>query len=257
MMFFAAVVIAFAGLDTVEHTGASGDACVSESVESSSWYFSIGAINLYPKLRESEKKIDEKINNLLGVFPFWEEPTTFKDWRDNHSAWDVNIGIGRDLSLKLTLMVWVGGAKGVINNKDSCGLIDMKVRFARTALFLAPELSWYLWGKVDYSGISGKKGGDWVRAALSGRRPFLAAATGYTWVRAEGWGKFSSPILGTFYRDEEKDDHHLFMLSPRAGIEIPIGKNSSFTIMAFYNFYTSHEAEYNGPCMSLNYRLRF
>ncbi len=254
MMLFAVVVIAFSGLDTTERTDVSD---TNNGSESASWYFSVGAINLYPKLRESEKKVDEKINNLLGVFPFWEEPTTFKDWRDRHSTWDANIGIGRDLSRKLALTIWVGGAKGVINNKDSCGLIDMKVRFARTALFLTPELSWYPWGKIDYTKVTHKKGGDRVRAALSGTRPLLAAATGYTWVRAEGRGKFSSPLLGTFYRDEEKDDHHLFMFSPRVGIETPIGKNSSFIIMAFYNFYTSHENEYSGPCMSLNYRWRF
>lgn len=254
MIFFAAVLITFAGLDTAECTDVSD---TDNGSESSAWYLSVGAINLYPKLRESEKKIDEKINNLLGVFPFWDEPTTFKDWRDRHSTWDANIGMGCDLSQKLTLMIWVGGAKGVINNKDSCGLIDIKVRFARTAMFLTPELSWYPWGKIDYAEVTNKKGGDRVRAALSETRPFLAAATGYTWVRAEGRGKFSSPLLGAFYRDEEKDDHHLFMISPRAGIETPVCKNSSLIIVAFYNFYTSHEAEYNGPCIGLNYRWRF
>ncbi|HQN01919.1 MAG TPA: hypothetical protein PLL36_12625, partial [Candidatus Hydrogenedentes bacterium] len=34
------------------------------------WYFSVGAINFYPSLRESEREIDEKINHVLGVLPF-------------------------------------------------------------------------------------------------------------------------------------------------------------------------------------------
>ena len=66
------------------------------------------------------------------------------------------------------------GARGVIKNDNQYGLVDVDIRFSRIAIFLAPELSWYPWGKINYEKIEGKKGSDWVRAALAGTKPYLA-----------------------------------------------------------------------------------
>jgi len=261
MIVFIVAVMALAGLGEGECPDDVSNNNVLASTQpeqyARNWYLGLEAINFYPRLHESEEEIDRKINRVLGWLPGWEEPTTFTDWRNRHFAWDFAIGVGRDLSPKTTLMVWAGGSKGIIKNKAQYGPLETDIRFTRTALFLTPELAWYPWDKVNYAEVADKKGGDWIRAALSEVKPYLAAASGYTWVCAEGEGKLKLPLLGTFFHDAERKDHHLLMFSPRLGIEMPLGKNSSFSVIASYRFYDRHSDEYNGPTVSLGYRWRF
>ena len=58
------------------------------------WQVFVAAANLWPKLDESEAKIDRLINNALRrVIPRVEEPITFKDWRDDLKLWDFQTGL--------------------------------------------------------------------------------------------------------------------------------------------------------------------
>ncbi|MCK5860911.1 MAG: hypothetical protein KAH38_00410 [Candidatus Hydrogenedentes bacterium] len=221
------------------------------------WYISNGAINFHPKLDESKKRIDREINRVFGILPSWKEPATFSDWRAELKTWDSDIGIGRDLSPRITLMLWISGSKGVVKNKETYGLLQTDIRFTRKAIFITPELSWYPKDKVDYERVADKRGGDWIRAVLSGAKPYLAVASGYGWVHAGGSLKLKLPLLGTILHQKDRYDHHLFSFSPRLGVEVPLGKKSSFTVTAFYNFYDKHEHEYSGPCISFNYRMHF
>lgn len=252
MILIAVAVMALAGVGEEE----CSDVAAITSYERN-WYVVLGATNIYPKLHESEAKVDEKVNGLLGWLPDWQEPTTFADWRDSHFTWDLNLGVGCDVSPQTTLMLWAGGSRGIVRTKGQYGLLETDIHFTRTAIYLTPELSWYPWGKVDYAGVTEKKGGDWIRAALSGTRPYLAVATGYTWVRAEGAGKIKVPLLETIYQHGESENHHLLTFSPRLGVEVPVGRNSSFSLTAAYSFYNTHTNEYNGPSASFNYRWRF
>ncbi|HDP35752.1 MAG TPA: hypothetical protein ENN29_11665 [Candidatus Hydrogenedentes bacterium] len=257
MIVLAAVVLAFAGL--------SGEAPLDGEIQEQNgqalyerrWYFGVGATNFYPKLRESERKIDRQINNVFGWLPGWERPTTFADWRGRHYLWDLTVGAGRDLSPKLTLMFWTGGAKGTIKNKRRYGLLKTDIRFTRASIFFAPELYWYPWGKVEYERVAGKRGGDRARAALSGAKPYLSVASGYTWVRAEGEGKFRLPLPGAVIKQRESEDHHMITVSPRVGVEIPTGENAAVSALVIYSFFSPHGPEYDGPCISFNYRWRF
>ncbi len=262
MITLIVVFCALAGGVNAEEAEAVQEAVAWEATEASEpyapgWYFGFGMSNYYPKLRDSEARIDRQLNRPLGWLPFWQEPTTFADWRDKHFLWDVVIGVGRDLSPKTTLFLWTGGAKGTIKNKERYGPLRTDIRFTRTSAFLTPELFYYPRGKVEYERVVGKSGGDWVRAALSGTKPYLAVASGYTWVRAEADGKFKLPVVGTVIRQTEKEDHHMFMYSPRMGLEVPITEKSSVSAVAIYYFFGSHSREYNGPCISFNYRRRF
>ncbi len=239
----------------------SGDVIITEEAPSESyqpnWYYGFGATNYYPRLRVSEERINRQINRRFGWLPSWRRPTTFADWRDKHYLWDITAGVGRDLSPKTTLFLWVGGAKGTIRNRERYGLLSTDIRFTRTSFFATTELYWYPGGKVDYKRVTGQRGGDWVRAAIAGARPYLSTATGYTWVRAEADGKFSVPLLGTILRETEKEDHHMFLFSPRAGIDVPVSNRSSVSALFIYCFFGSHSREYNGPSISFNYRRRF
>ncbi len=222
------------------------------------WYVGIGATNYHPGLRESEAQIDRQLNRLFGWLPCWKRPTTFADWRDKFVLWDLTIGAGRDITPRTTLMVWTGGMSGTIKNKERYGPIATDIRFTRTSFFVIPEFFYYPRGKVDYSAAADAQGWDRVRAALAGTKPYMAVAAGYSFVRAEADVKFKTPILGTILRQSQSEDHHMYTISPRLGVEMPVGKNTSVAPVVMYLFNgPRHGDEYNGPALSFSIRRRF
>jgi hypothetical protein len=222
------------------------------------WYFGMGGTNYHPQLRESEGQIKRELNDLFGWLPRWEKPTTFADWRDNFMLWDLVAGFGRDLSPKTTLMVWFGGATGSITSREHYGLLATKINFKRTSLFLAPELFYFPLGKIDYESVEGTRGFQRVRAALAGAKPYLSFVAGYTFVRAEADVKFKMPVLGTLLRQQQCDDHRMYTLSPRVGLDIPVGKNTSIAPVLIYLFNgPDHGPEYDGWALSCTIRRRF
>ena len=95
------------------------DAVRSLDEERSKWFFVFGAANVQPRLKASGKQIDEQINGIFGaVLPRWEEPRTFRDWRDEFRLWDLHVGLGRELSPKWVWMSTVGGSIGTVRNED-------------------------------------------------------------------------------------------------------------------------------------------
>lgn len=222
------------------------------------WYFGMGGTNYHPKLRESEGQIDRQLNDIFGIFPGWEEPTTFADWRDDFMLWDIVGGIGRDLTPKTTLMVWFGGAMGSITSREHYGLLSTKINFKRTSLFVAPEIFYYPFGKIDYGCVEDTRGFQRVRAALAGAKPYLSLVTGYSFIRAEADVKFKARVLGTLLRQQQCEDHDMATFSPRIGLEIPIGENTSLAPVFIYLFSgPAHLSEYSGPAFSFTVRRRF
>ena len=222
------------------------------------WYVGLGATNYHPRLRESEAQIDRQINRLFAWLPSWERPTTFADWRDRFFLWDMTVGAGTDVSRKTTLMVWTGGATGTIKNKARYGLFATDIRFTRTTFFVVPEFFYYPLGKIDYETVAGTRGCARVRAALAGAKPYAALAGGYSFVRAEADVKFKMPVIGTFFRQKQSDDHHMYLISPRIGVELPVGANTSIAPVVMYLFQgPDYSREYNGPALSISVRHRF
>lgn len=222
------------------------------------WYLAVGASNYHPKLEESEAKIDRQMNDLLGWLPAWEEPTTFKDWADDFKLWDLTLAVGRDITLRTSWMVWAGGAAATVKNDKQYGLISTDIRFSRATAFLTLEGYWYPAGKVDYTTHEPAQGLGRFKTAFGNAKPFLALGTGYTYVHCKADGTFKLPIMGTFMKQAEKYDHHMYQVSPRLGIEIPVSASNSVTAEGTYYFFgPAHASEYNGPsfCIALKHRF--
>ncbi|MFP4500072.1 MAG: hypothetical protein ACLFTT_03650 [Candidatus Hydrogenedentota bacterium] len=231
----------------------------SESEESPAekrWYATVGASNYHPGLEESELKIERQLNQVFDWLPFWERPETFKDWRDSFKLWDMAIGVGRDLTPRTTWMIWTGGAKGTIENNKRYGPLDTDITFSRTTAFFTIQGYWFPWGKTDYT-LEEKDTGR-VQASLRGAKPYFSVGTGWCLVRAEADAKFKVPILGTVLHQTDKEDHHLFQVSPCFGVEIPVTKNNNIIMEGSYYFFgPDHQKEYNGPAMFLGFKHRF
>ncbi|HOC67366.1 MAG TPA: hypothetical protein PKO23_01035 [Candidatus Hydrogenedentes bacterium] len=222
------------------------------------WYFGVGGTNYHPRLRESEGQIQRELNGLFDWMPRWKKPTTFADWRDDFMLWDFVAGFGRDLTPKTNWMLWFGGAAGSMTSRERYGLISTKINFKRSSLFLAPELFYYPLGKVDYGSIDGTHGLQRVRAALANAKPYLSLVTGFTFVKAEADVKFKAPALGTLFRQEQSENHYMYTVSPRVGLTMPIGKNTSLNPVFIYLFNgPNHSTEYNGWALSFTVRWQF
>lgn len=222
------------------------------------WYFATGASNYHPRLNESEAKIDRQLNDVLGWLPFWKAPTTFRDWEQDFLLWDMTVGLGSDITPKTSWMCWTGGAIGEIKNNEHYGPLETDITFTRTTTFFTVQGYWYPRGKVDYAAVADKKGLQRIPAAMANAKPYFSLATGYSFLRAEGDGKFKLPLVGTFLRQLDVEDHHMYQVSPRFGLEMPVSKNSSVTMEGMYYFFGPHHSdEYNGPSLFLGFRHRF
>lgn len=224
------------------------------------WFFYTGATNYHARLEPSEKQIDEQINGLFGsLLPRWREPETFKDWSDDWKLWDVWIGFGRDINAKWTWGTSVGGGEGTVKNSHTYYpfLIptDIDVNFTRMEAYIEGALSWYLWGKPEIADRQdGKKG---LHRALKATRPFFDLAVGYDYQVSEANVAVKMPLIGTVFREHQKDDYHLLYFNPRIGIETPIDNKNSVGMTAGYVFFHEHGDEFNSSLVNVFFRHRF
>ena len=222
------------------------------------WYLAVGTSNHHPKLGESEPQIDEQINGLFGLIPGWKKPVTFEDWADDFKLWDATIGVGRDITPKTAWMAWTGGATATIKSKERYGLLDTDIRFSRTTAFVTLQGYVYPFGKPDLEAqaVRGLKAS--TVTAIREVRPYLTLATGYLFVRAKGDVRVELPLAGRVFRQKQVDDHHLYMVSPKAGIEFPVSQHNTISLEgAYYFFGPDHEDEYNGMSYYVGFKHRF
>ena len=222
------------------------------------WYFAFGSSNFHPRLEESEAKIDRQVNDLVGWLPPWKNPITFKDWADDFKLWDVTFGVGRDFTPRTSWMIWTGGATAHIENHERYGPLTTDIGFKRFTAFLTVQGYCYPWGKVDHETVTGEQGFKRAKATLANTKPYFSLATGYVYMHADADGRFNLPLVGTILRQTDEYDHHLFHVSPRVGVELPLSKNNSLTMEGLYYFFgPEHGDEYNGPSVNFMFKHRF
>jgi len=259
---YPALTFVLAGLLLVAWPGAAEDstkpdqaskapAAPEETAYQPHWYGAIGGSNYHPKLKDSEAQIDQQINGLFGILPGWSEPVTFRDWERNFYLWDMCFGIGRDISPRTSWMVWTGGATGTMESKEHVFPFETDIRFTRTTSFLTLQGYFYPLGKPE---VDQPKYGLYLKEA----KPYVSVATGWSFIRAKGDVRFEIEEIGRLLRIKQVYYHHMYQVSPRLGIEIPLGKNNSFTAEGMYYFFGPHHAdEYNGPAASLCFKHQF
>jgi len=221
------------------------------------WFFYWGTANLHVQLSASEREIDDKLNNTLGlVIPNWKNPITFKDWSDEWRLWEGHAGFGREFGTKFSLFLGGGGAAGTVGNSDDyySQLFPLRVRaeFTRKFGFAACGLTYYPWNRPCPRAASR---GLWRRIAAA--RPFLEAAVGYMISSEAGEARLGIKDVCTFFRYEEKRHRGVFFESPRIGLELPLGKDDSLVLKAGYSFHNSGKDDLDGPAFYLLHVHKF
>ena len=60
------------------------------------------------------------------------------------------------------------------------------------------------------------------------------------------------------FRQKQVDDHHMYLISPKAGVEIPISPSNNFVVEgATYFFGPDHRDEYNSESFFFGVKHRF
>jgi hypothetical protein len=239
--------------------GASAEDIVYEhSVEPfrKRWYLLLGIANVHPRLDETEDRINVLINGALGsLFPRWERPETFADWRDDFKLWDFHLGIARDLSPKWTWFTTAGAIAGYIPNSKLYFPLGIPVvihaDFSRKTWFVSTGVDYYPNGKPLWVE---KEGDNPFRISLSGARPYFEAAIGYVYMDALGQVKLDLPKVTTLFTYDDQRYHDLFYVSPRVGLDIPVGENSTVALQGGYLFFKDHSDEYNTWSWYMFYR---
>lgn len=237
-------------------------AAAEESAETfvPQWQIFFAAANVQPKLDESEGKIDRLINNGIGrLFPRWDEPTTFKDWQHDMKLWDFQIGVGRDISPKLTWYVSAGGTYGLQPNNDWYFLyvlpVDVEVDFERSLWFIGTGIDYYFLGRPELAPAEEGKG--YLSRMFSGTRPYLEAATGYVNIKCSANTNFNLPFKDGFIHYQDKARYDLIYVSPRIGVEMPVSQKDSVALAVGPLFFTSHTEEFNNVSIYTVYRHKF
>ena len=222
------------------------------------WYFSMGALNYHPRMKESEAMIDREINQRLGIIPGWQRPETFKDWEEDWLIWGSEFGIGRDITPKSTITLWTGGSYGYINNPNQYGFIGTDVNFVRWMTFISMQYSYYFYGKPEYFNPRGMGLGERLGNSISNARPYASAALSYVVQYGEAEVNVEVPYFGTVAKEKVSFYHHIYEFSPRMGMEFPVNTKDSFWVEAIYYFIgPDHNEEYGGPAWAMGMRHRF
>ncbi len=229
-----------------------------EDTRDQHWYLIVALANVWPRLEESEAQIDRDVNDLLGnLLPRWDEPTTFRDWRDDLKLWDIQIGLGRSLNDRWSVFVTAGGIAGSVTTENAYRplLFPLHIRskFRRKVWFASAGVDYYPWTKVDYDPNAR---GNWFTRRIRAARPYVQAATGYVHVRTEGEVRFRAPVLGNLAKVTIDRKYDLCYLSPRIGLDIPVTERGNFALMAGYLFFMQHPREFDTASFYFMYKHR-
>lgn len=258
MLLFAWCLVAVA-----EEQAGSPDPASEEQGEPAAerkWQVFFGTSSIWPRLGESEDKIDRQLNNGLGrLFPRWDEPTTFKDWRNEGRLGDVQIGIGHRVTNRIDWFAVVGGAKGRITNDEryfKLGLpLKLNIDFERTEWFASTGLDFFPWGRPEMPAKEAP--GNAVMKRLRASKTFFQGVTTYLSVKEDGEVAIDLPVIGNVARHQDKSKYNVIGLSPRIGLDIPLSESNSLALTSGYNFFTSHGEEFNGLIFCSVIRHRF
>ena len=241
----------------------SGEAAAGKGDFEPRWQVFFAAANLQPRLGESEGKVDRLINGRLGLlFPTWERPVTFKDWGHNMKLWDFQMGVGRDLSPKVTAYVAAGATKGQQPNNQWYWSpllgrpLGIEVDFERSLWFITTGVDYYFCGQPDLP-TKEESSDNALMRRLKAARPYGEFALGYINIKTLCAVSPKLPIRGKLLTYQDKARYDLFYWSPRLGIDIPMTQNDSVSFAVGYLFFTNHPTEYNNVSIYTVFRHRF
>ncbi|MCP4641324.1 MAG: hypothetical protein GY851_12855 [bacterium] len=261
VLLLSVLAIAFAFTAVADDAEAHAESAASKNLdEPGKWQIFFAAANLYPRLEESEGKVEKLINGGLGrTVHFWREPVTFGDWAKDGKMWDFQIGVGRDVGEKTVVHFSVGGTYGKQENSEwyiPLGVpTGIDVDFTRSLWFVSSGVNYYFLGRPEMP--EKKEGQSFLARRLLAARPYVECTAGYVNLKTNATITLNRPLMDNVFHYQDKARYDLFYISPRVGVELPVTKRDSIGLAAGYLFFTNHCEEANNLSIYTTVRHRF
>jgi len=230
----------------------------SEEAWQNRWFIKWGLANVHARVQESENQVNQQLNKPFGILiPGWDKPKTFQDMSDNWGLYDVHLSLGRDINEKWAWYVNAGGILGKIKNKENYLFplpLNVKVDFGRKLWFVSAGVDYYPWGKPVYKEDKTRCA---VMNALRSSRPFFEAAVGFVNAFETATVRIKLQHIAPSLRVKQYLHHPTEYISPRIGVETPLGKNDSFILAAGYLFFDRHETDFDNVSIYMLHSHRF
>lgn len=243
--------------ETLHDTVLSEDAVISrESEVNSRWYVVFMAQNLYPELQD-EKLIRKFFDVPMETLTFgYREVKTFGDRRDDALMWAPQIGLGRDVSDRWTVMFMLGYSGGWVRTEEtypSVFLLPLHIDFkmTRSGVYAVIGADFYPLGMPErgvYSGI-------WSR--LRAAKPVLGARASWAYNTFDAKVKLGLKPFPNFVDAKVDMEWSIQNFYPNIGVEIPTGEQSTVALTGSYNFATDEKENLSGPAMNLTWKYYF
>ncbi len=222
------------------------------------WFVKWGLANVHARLQESENEINRQLNGPFSILiPGWDRARTFRDLSNNWGLFDAHLALGRDINPNWSWFVDVGGIIGKVRTKENYLFplpLNVKVDFGRKLWFVAAGLDWYPWGKPVFDRDPSRNA---IMNALRSSRPFLEGAIGFVDAGETATARLKFQHLDPSIKIKQYLHHPTEYISPRIGLETPLGKNDSFVLAAGYLFFDRHETDFNNLSVYMMYEHKF
>ncbi len=222
------------------------------------WFVKGGLANVHARLDESEGEINRQLNKPFSVLiPGWDRARTFKDLSKNWGLFDAHLALGRDINENWSWFVDVGGIIGNVKTKENYLFplpLNVKVNFGRKLWFVAAGADYYPWGKPVLNRDPSRNA---IMDALRSSRPFLEAAVGFVDAGETATARLRIQHLAPSLKIKQYLHHPTEYISPRIGVETPLGKNDSVVLAVGYLFFDRHETDFNNVSTYMLYSHKF
>ncbi len=223
------------------------------STDRKPWHFEFGFRESYPKLAETRRILDQRLNGPLtfDVLDFFDEPETPIDRKSDFLLTTFYVGAGRQESDWLVWTLYVGGGVGRDHDHQRVGIVNLEASFKYAYVFTGATAEIYPWRvprREDFE--------DW-RQRLSASRPFLTTGFETGYLSAEGRGNWNIAPLPRMYQDKVQVRDWITSLNLGLGWHLPISRSWSIVLMGDYRFHFYRPDEYNGWTLTtaLRYNL--
>ena len=242
-----------------ENSGTAGkDSASTKDAWENHWFLKWGPADVHAELKESESEIDKQLNHPFSLLiPDWSKPRTFKDLSNDFELRDMHLAVGRDINPKWSWYVDVGGILGEVKNKENYMLplpLNVKLDFGRKVWFVAVGVDYYPWGKPVFERDPTRNA---ILDALRSSRPFFEGTIGHVDAHESAKARFQLQHTSLALTQEQNIHHAVEYISPRIGVETPLGKNDSFILEVGYLFFDHHPSDFNNLSIYFLHSHRF
>jgi len=233
----------------------------SERSDNASW--SVNYLSYFPKLEDSERKIDkiEKVESKL--FPSWDKLETFSDWRDDGRLGNLCLAYNKPINDKLNWYTNLYLGYGEIENSQNYRFLRQDIDFMRFAVSPGVGLDYYPMGRTNSEKVHGNSLLERAKWSVRNAKPRFSAGAGYGYQETSAILSATGPLGLINLRYEEKDHERLVFLYPQFSVDFPLNDSSTFSLGAGKLFVWKSNAigkdleEVTGPFVSFGLVKKF